>query len=164
MAAKIIKGLQHLCCESLNCSAWRLRGISSVCIETCREGEEGQSQTPFSNVQCQYKRQWAKSGTQEVLSEHQEMLLDCVSTGTGCGVSSLEIFKTLLDMGLDSLLQVRADGPRSLCQSQSLCDSATGIMTHSLSKISVFFSLLVSPRLANRLSALWQWTPARTPD
>jgi len=55
-----------------------------VCIETCREGEEGQSQTPFSNVQCQYKRQWAKSGTQEVLFEHQETLLDCVSTGTGC--------------------------------------------------------------------------------
>jgi len=43
--------------------------------------QRGWSQALLSNATCWGKRHWAPSGTQEVLSEHQETFL---STGIGC--------------------------------------------------------------------------------
>lgn len=52
-----------------------------------------------------------QTGAREVPSEHQAELLCCVGNGalaenaqTGFGVSSWEIFKSFLDMGLGTLL------------------------------------------------------------
>lgn len=115
-----------------------------MCIETCREGEEGQSQTPFSSVQCQDKRQWAKSGTQEVLFEHQETLLDCVSTGTGCSERLWGLLGDLIcscmdgypALGVPAGAWVGPDGPRSLSEpqphsdSEILCNSITHILPY----------------------------------
>jgi len=67
-------------------------------------------QALFSGAQCQEKRQWAQSGTQEIPAKHQETLPYCAderalghATQRGCGVSSLEISKPRLDMALGTL-------------------------------------------------------------
>jgi len=53
-------------------------GILPVCINTSREcGPDS-----FQWCPCQDKKQWAQTGTQEVLSKHQESLLYYVDDGT----------------------------------------------------------------------------------
>lgn len=78
-ATKIIK-VWSILHEGKNCSAWRknsrLRGISLMCLNTWWEGP---NKTILSDTQDQ--RQWAQTGTQEILSEHQETLTVMV-TGT----------------------------------------------------------------------------------
>ena len=73
----------------------------------------GRGQTLFSGAQRQDKGQWAQTEAQEVPSEHEEELLHFEGDGAleqaaqgGCGVFFLEIFKTLLDAVLCSLLWV----------------------------------------------------------
>lgn len=69
-----------------------------------------QSQNLISGAQCKYKRRWAHTGTREVCSKHQDELLCCADNGAlaqvshrGCGVSSLEIFQSCLEMFLGTL-------------------------------------------------------------
>ena len=50
--------------------------------------------------------QCAQTGTEKVLLKHKEALLRCVWVFRGCGVSSLEIFRSCLDTVLDTLLWV----------------------------------------------------------
>ena len=54
------------------------------------------------------KGQRAQNGTQEVTPDHQEALLCCAGDEMpeqrGCAVSSLEIFKSCLDVVLGTLL------------------------------------------------------------
>lgn len=78
-----MKGLELLCCEEKqragsvqpgDFTAWRRGGVgeevSSTALSTRREGTKETSKAPFSGSLCQYKRQWAQSGAQEVLSEY----------------------------------------------------------------------------------------------
>jgi len=71
----------------------------------------GWGQALFSSVQRQDKGQRAETEAQEVPSEPEEEFLPSEGDGAleqaaqgGCGVSSLEIFKTRLDKVLCSLL------------------------------------------------------------
>ena len=92
----------------------------------------GGSQASFRGTQLHGKRQWTEAGTQEVPPEHQEACLYCggdralaQAAQAGCGVSSLEIFKSHLDMDLGTLLWVALlgqgldqVGSRGPCQPQ----------------------------------------------
>ena len=61
--------------ESWGCSAWRSIGVTLIMfggimflnMMGCLK-----NQGLFSGAQCQDKRQWAQTGTQDVPSEHQE--------------------------------------------------------------------------------------------
>jgi len=75
--------------------------------------QRGRSQALLSGAQCQDRRPWAQPGTQEAPSEPQAALLCWAGDGAlaqaaqrGCGVSSLGISKSLLDVVLGSLLWV----------------------------------------------------------
>jgi len=46
-----------------------------------RWGKEDRGKLFVSGAQCQDKRQWAQTRTQDVLSEHQETFLCCVGDG-----------------------------------------------------------------------------------
>lgn len=59
------------------------------------------------------KRQWTQSGRQEVPSDHQKVLLCIAGAGVlaqvaqrGCGLSSLEVSRSHLDMVTNTLLWV----------------------------------------------------------
>lgn len=56
--------------------------------------QRGWSKASLSGAQCQNKKFWAQTGTQDVLPEHQKTLI-CYSleqvAERSCGVSSLEI-------------------------------------------------------------------------
>lgn len=67
----------------------------------------------FSGAQCQDKKQWALTATQEILSKHQEALFLYVGDRAltqvvqrCCGIFSLENFKSHLNMVLKNLLWV----------------------------------------------------------
>ena len=73
--------------------------------------QRGWSQVFLSDVQCKDKSLCVQTGTQEVPSEHQETLQYCIGDGQlvydaqrVCTVSSMEIFRTCVDMTLSSLL------------------------------------------------------------
>ena len=62
--------------ESYNFSAWSRGGLGGTkhMAEQCKANRV----RLFSGAQCQYKRQWAQTETQEVHTEHQEVFLYCV--------------------------------------------------------------------------------------
>lgn len=75
--------------------------------------EDAEKAEPGSFQWCSEKMQWALTGTQETSCEHQEALLCHLADGAlaqvsqrVCGVSSLDIFKSHLDLGQGTLLQV----------------------------------------------------------
>ena len=75
--------------------------------------ETGWSQALSSNDLCQKQKQWAQTGTEEVLCEHREAILCYAGDGglaqvtqSGYRVSSLEISKSCLDVMLSTLLWV----------------------------------------------------------
>ena len=102
--------------------------------------QRGRSQAVLSGAQCQARRPWAQPGTQEAPSEHQAALLCWAGGGAlaqaaqrGCGVSSLGISRSRLDVALGSLLWVSLLGQgweqlasRGPCQPQPFCNSVTG--------------------------------------
>lgn len=79
---------------------------ATTCKHSFLWGHREDEAMPFSVVpHCQYKRHWVQAGTEKVTSEHQEALLYHVDNWalaqvahTGCGVSSLDTFKTHLDL------------------------------------------------------------------
>lgn len=75
-----------------------------------RMPRRGSIQALFSAVCCQGKRQCAQTRTQEVPTEHQTAFLCCAVEGAleqfaqrGCGISSLEIFRSCVDVVLGTL-------------------------------------------------------------
>lgn len=88
------------------------------------------SQGLFSGAQCQEKRQWAQTRTQEAPFEHQKALLCCVWVVEHWNrlprdvveFLSWGIFKRCLDMVLGTLLEQRFNRWTS-CQSQPFCSS-----------------------------------------
>lgn len=174
MAAKIIKGLQHLCYEE---RLWELellslkktqRDLINVCRDLQGECKEGRAKL-FSLVYSARTR-----GNRQNLA-HMRFSLNirkCFLTRwalaevaqRGRGVSSLEILKTFLDMGLAACSELEQMGPEvsaNLNHSVILPQE----LWHNCPARSIFsFLCLASPRSANRLSTLWQWTPARTSD
>ena len=133
----ITLGLEHLSYEE-KLRKLRQPGEGSRGSHQCAQLLEGrmqrrQSQALSSASQWQDKRQWAQTETQGVSSKHQEALLYCAGNGAlaqiaqrGCGGSSLEIFKSRLDVGRDNLLeqglgQMDPEVPFSLNPSVILC-------------------------------------------
>lgn len=117
----MIKGLEQLSGEErprelelLSLEKRRHRGVTQNLINASKylkRGCNGDGARLCSVVpQWQDRRQWAQTGTPEVLSEHQEALLCCAGDGAlaqvaprGCGVS-LDILKSCHDVVLGNLL------------------------------------------------------------
>jgi len=74
----MMKGLEHLSCEErlreMGLEKRRPGGISSMYINTCREGAKRTE--PGSARWCPGtdQRQWAQTETQDIPTEHQETL------------------------------------------------------------------------------------------
>lgn len=75
--------------------------------------QRGWNQTLLSGDQCQVRRWWAQMRVQKVPSKLHEIFLHCEHDMTlaqavrrGCGVSSLVISESCLDVGLHILLRV----------------------------------------------------------
>lgn len=128
-----------------SCACWAAEGSvgSGQCVWTPKDSvQTGLIQTPFSGAKCQEQRPQAPTETQEVPSEHQEMLFYWGSDTTGCpgrwcSLSlSMEILQSCLDMVLGSWTQAgpaSARGglekmssrgpfqPPPVCDSESIC-------------------------------------------
>ena len=116
----MIVGLEHLSSgeglrELVLFSLWkrRLSGSHQCLLISEWRVQRAQRQAFVSGAQCQNKRYWAQTGTQEFPSDHQEALLYCVGDGAlvqmvhrACRALSLEIFKRCFDKILVTLLWV----------------------------------------------------------
>lgn len=116
-ANKMLKGLEQLCCEErlkdlgiFSLKEIRAGGDSVNVCKYLKRGCKEQSQTLSTDAKFQGKRQWAQTGTREVLSNSWSTLLCCgsgralvqVAQG-GCGFFSLEIMKAVILLLLPSI-------------------------------------------------------------